>query len=83
MYGDNLAQWIPVQLTWIRGLSKEYYNIHFFFFQQFFKQNMTQKEGEDLACQVVDFLEAQTKGFALAYMEGFHKQSKEVSRSKL
>jgi hypothetical protein len=84
MYCDELARWIPVQLSWIRHLSEEYYKLHFTtFFKQFFKQSMSHLERDGLACQVVDFSAAQANGFVQAYMEVFHEPDEQVARGKL
>jgi hypothetical protein len=29
MFCEQLGRWVPIQLSWIRGLSKNYYKIHF------------------------------------------------------
>ncbi|KAI7965805.1 hypothetical protein MJO29_001553 [Puccinia striiformis f. sp. tritici] len=72
MFCDELARWIPVQISWIRGLSTEYYYIHFaILFRQFLKAQITPLERDDLVLQVVDFLKAQTEGFISAYIDVF------------
>jgi hypothetical protein len=74
MYCSEIAQWIPVQLLWIQGLSENYYKIHFStLFRQFMVPSFTQAECKTLARQVVDFSLAQKEGFVLAYMEVFGK----------
>jgi hypothetical protein len=72
MYCSETARWIPIQLTWIRGLSENYYRIHFAtLFRQFMIPSFTRAERETLARQVVDFSLAQKEGFVMAYMEVF------------
>jgi hypothetical protein len=72
MYCEETARWIPVQLTWIRGLTEEYYKVHFLtLFCQFIRPAFTAAERDILVQQVVDFLLAQREGFILAYMEVF------------
>jgi hypothetical protein len=84
MFCDDLQRWIPVQLTWIRGLSDEYYKIHFtVLFQQLFKHTMTMIEREGLASQVVDFSAAQANGFIQAYCEVFREPDAAVARNLL
>ncbi|EHS63272.1 uncharacterized protein PGTG_21489 [Puccinia graminis f. sp. tritici CRL 75-36-700-3] len=84
MFCDDLQRWIPVQLTWIRGLSDKYYKIHFtVLFQQLFKHTMTMIEREGLASQVVDFSAAQANGFIQAYCEVFREPDASVARNLL
>jgi hypothetical protein len=84
MFCDQLSRWIPIQLTWIRGLGENYYKIHF---AQLFRQTMipsiTQSKRETLGRQVVDFLMAQKKGFVTAYMEVFSETDRNQAMSKL
>ncbi|POW19445.1 hypothetical protein PSHT_04648 [Puccinia striiformis] len=78
MFCDELARWIPVQISWIRGLSTEYYYIHFaILFRQFLKAQITPLERDDLVLQVVDFLKAQTEGFISAYIDVFRHGTRE------
>ncbi|KAI7965140.1 hypothetical protein MJO29_003238 [Puccinia striiformis f. sp. tritici] len=67
MYCDDLERWIPVQISWIRGLTEEYYQIHFAtLFRQFWDASITPMERDHLVRQVVDFSKAQTEGFISA-----------------
>ena len=78
MYCDDLARWIPIQLSWIRGLSEKYYTSHFTtLFQQFIIPDLTPDERETLSRQVVDFSEAQRIGFLNAFKTVF-KQKDDV-----
>ncbi|KAI7951473.1 hypothetical protein MJO28_007157 [Puccinia striiformis f. sp. tritici] len=73
MYYDETARWIPMQLSWIRGLSVNYYKIHFaLLFRQFNTVAFTQEERDTLAQNVVDFSLAQQQGFVDAYLEEFN-----------
>jgi hypothetical protein len=50
MYCSEITQWIPIQLLWIRGLTKSYYNLHFAtLFCQFMIPSFTQVEHKTLA----------------------------------
>ncbi|EGG09612.1 uncharacterized protein MELLADRAFT_95849 [Melampsora larici-populina 98AG31] len=72
MYCEDLMRWIPVQLTWLRGLKVSHYKCHFVtLLKQFFKASMTKHECEILSRQVVDFSMSQKEGFVQAYMEVF------------
>lgn len=72
MYCEDLMRWIPVQLTWLRGLKESHYKCHFVtLLKQFFKPSITKHEREILSRQVVDFSMAQKEGFVQAYMEVF------------
>jgi hypothetical protein len=72
MFCKLLARWIPVQLTWIQGLSIPYYKAHFkTLFEHFLIPDLTRDEQLLLACQVVDFSLAQRDVFIKAYMEVF------------
>ncbi|KAI7933818.1 hypothetical protein MJO29_016656 [Puccinia striiformis f. sp. tritici] len=76
MFCEQLQQWIPVQLTWIQGLSKEYYQVHFTVpLKQFFAPGITVAEREGLCRQVVDFCKAQANGFKAAYKDVFRDPS--------
>jgi hypothetical protein len=78
MFCDKSARWVPVQLSWICGLAKNYYCFHFaILFQQFQIPSILIPEQEKLACQVVDFSLAQKEGFIQAYMEVFRKTDRQ------
>ncbi|EFP86465.1 uncharacterized protein PGTG_12421 [Puccinia graminis f. sp. tritici CRL 75-36-700-3] len=72
MYVEEITRWVPVQLTWIRGLSAGYYRIHFAtLFRQFLKPEITEVERDILVRNIVDFSLAQREGFIEAYGEVF------------
>ncbi|OAV85762.1 hypothetical protein PTTG_30286, partial [Puccinia triticina 1-1 BBBD Race 1] len=72
MFCEQTARWIPVQLSWIRGLSISYYKLHFSaLLRQFVRPDLTPAERDLMVRQVVDFSLAQTEGFKAAYMEVF------------
>ncbi|KAH9455700.1 hypothetical protein Pst134EA_033087 [Puccinia striiformis f. sp. tritici] len=72
IFCDQISRWIPVQLSWIRGLAENYYKVHFtILFRQFIIPSLTPSERETLARQVVDFSMAQKEGFVMAFMEVF------------
>jgi hypothetical protein len=84
MFCEELGQWVPVQLTWIRGLSQNYYKIHFAtLFSQFVKPEITKEERKILVCNIVDFLAAQREGFVEAYWHFFGICEKKVVLGKL
>ncbi|OAW00018.1 hypothetical protein PTTG_25145 [Puccinia triticina 1-1 BBBD Race 1] len=84
MYCDDIGQWIPVQLSWIRGLSKSYYKVHFsVLFRQFLIPSLLQHERENMACSIVDFSKAQQRGFVAAYMEVFGESDPNEALRKL
>ncbi|KAI7937449.1 hypothetical protein MJO29_014764 [Puccinia striiformis f. sp. tritici] len=69
---NNEVRWIPVQWLWIRGLSSQYYKIHFsVLLQQMVRPKITLLECNLMARQVVDFSLAQVKGFKDALREVF------------
>jgi hypothetical protein len=83
MYCEELSRWIPIQLTWIRGLSKRYYQLHFAtLFQQFLKPEITKAEHDILVCNIVDFSFAQQEGFVAAYWEVFGLCNKKIVLDK-
>ncbi|OAV89576.1 hypothetical protein PTTG_28644 [Puccinia triticina 1-1 BBBD Race 1] len=72
MFCEDTQHWIHVQLTWMQGLSEEYYQIHFTnLFRQFLKPLITPAKRDMLVRKVVDFSLAQVKGFVSAYIEVF------------
>jgi hypothetical protein len=84
MYCEELGRWVPIQLTWIRGLSENYYKIHFAtLFSQFQKPDITQEERDTLVCNIVDFSAAQREGFVAAYWQVFGICNKKIVLGKL
>ncbi|EFP79471.2 uncharacterized protein PGTG_05792 [Puccinia graminis f. sp. tritici CRL 75-36-700-3] len=84
MYCEELARWIPIQLTWIRGLAEKYYQVHFaVLFRQFLVPEFTDTERNILVCNIVDFSAAQREGFVAAYWEVFGICDKKVVLNKL
>ncbi|KAI7947619.1 hypothetical protein MJO28_009527, partial [Puccinia striiformis f. sp. tritici] len=72
MFCEQTARWIPVQWSWIRGLSSHYYKIHFsVLLQQMIRPEITLLERDLMARQVVDFSLAQVEGFKDALREVF------------
>ncbi|KNE89021.1 hypothetical protein PSTG_17523 [Puccinia striiformis f. sp. tritici PST-78] len=72
MFCEQTAQWIPVQLSWIRGLSANYYKIHFsVLLRQMVRHDITTLERDIMLRQVVDFSLAQVEGFKAALREVF------------
>ncbi|POW19408.1 hypothetical protein PSHT_04672 [Puccinia striiformis] len=79
MYCEQIQRWIPVLLTFIRGLSEDYYQIHFaILFRQFIDHSITEAERQAITRSVVDFSAAQRKGFIAAYVEVFKTSAKEA-----
>ncbi|KAI7947987.1 hypothetical protein MJO28_009895 [Puccinia striiformis f. sp. tritici] len=84
MYCKETSRWIPVQLSWIRGLGKEYYKIHFkTLFLQSLRPSFTTAERDILVRQVVDFSLAQREGFISAYMDVFQETDRKKALGKL
>ncbi|OAV89319.1 hypothetical protein PTTG_28733 [Puccinia triticina 1-1 BBBD Race 1] len=84
MFCEETGRWIPVQLSWIRGLSAEYYQAHFTtLFDQFLQPSFSFLDRETLVRQVVDFSLAQREGFILAYMKVFSVADCQQALSKL
>ncbi|EFP75210.1 uncharacterized protein PGTG_01803 [Puccinia graminis f. sp. tritici CRL 75-36-700-3] len=84
MFCEETARWIPVQLSWIRGLSAEYYQAHFStLFEQFDRPGFTVNDRDTLVRQVVDFSLAQREGFISAYMKVFRVTDRQQALSKL
>ncbi|OAV93848.1 hypothetical protein PTTG_27179 [Puccinia triticina 1-1 BBBD Race 1] len=84
MFCEETARWIPVQLSWIRGLSAEYYQAHFTtLFEQFIRSSFTASDCETLVRQVVDFSLAQREVFIAAYMKVFGVTDRQQALSKL
>ncbi|OAV90961.1 hypothetical protein PTTG_28135 [Puccinia triticina 1-1 BBBD Race 1] len=72
MFCEQTARWIPAQISWIRGLSVNYYKLHFSaLLRQFVRPDITPSERDLMVRQVVDFSLAQTEGFKAAYMDVF------------
>ncbi|OAV94185.1 hypothetical protein PTTG_27052 [Puccinia triticina 1-1 BBBD Race 1] len=77
MYCNQINRWIPVQLSWIRGLTKRYYQTHFaVLFKQFITPSILQEERDQLLRSVVDFSSAQQNGFIAACIEVFNVSNK-------
>ncbi|OAV95379.1 hypothetical protein PTTG_26661 [Puccinia triticina 1-1 BBBD Race 1] len=77
MYCNQINRWIPVQLSWIRGLTERYYQTHFaVLFKQFITPSILQEERDQLLQSVVDFSSAQRNGFIAACMEVFNVSNK-------
>ena len=84
MYCDDIGRWIPVQLSWIRGLSETYCTVHFtILFRQFLIPSLLQHKRENMAWSVVDFSKAQQSGFVSAYMDVFGKSDPAEALRKL
>ncbi|POW21224.1 hypothetical protein PSHT_02634 [Puccinia striiformis] len=84
IYCDDINRWIPVQLSWILGLSESYYEIHFtVLFRQFLLPSISPAEREALATSIVDFSQAQQNGFVAAYCRVFGKISRTEALKKL
>ncbi|OAV87484.1 hypothetical protein PTTG_29414, partial [Puccinia triticina 1-1 BBBD Race 1] len=85
MFCDELQRWIPVQLSWIRGLTVKYHQIHFTtLMRQFFDDaSITAQERDLLVQQVVDFSKAQMQGHKAAYMDVFRVSDEEKAASML
>jgi hypothetical protein len=84
MYCKDIGRWIPVQLSWIQGLSKTYYTVHFsILFRQFLIPSLLQHERENMARSIVDFSKAQQSGFIVTYMEVFGAQNPLEALKKL
>ena len=50
MYCKDIGHWIPVQLSWIQGLSESYYAVHFtILFQQFLIPSLLQHKRKNMA----------------------------------
>lgn len=82
MYHDDLRRWIPIQLTWLRGLSEAHYAVHC---KTLMEQmlHLPPPDCETLVRQVVEFLMAQKNGFISAYMNVFKEEDRAVALSKL
>ncbi|EGF98028.1 uncharacterized protein MELLADRAFT_96237 [Melampsora larici-populina 98AG31] len=84
MYQSVIHRWIPIQLTWLYGLSEEHYVAHF---QALMKQikdaQLLPAERDILVRQVVDFSAAQKNGFIRAYMDVFDVTDRAQALGKL
>lgn len=84
MYHDDLRRWIPIQLTWLNGLTEENYASHFTtMMKQMRDAQLTDKDRDTLVRQVVDFSVAQKNGFIMAYMEVFQENDRSVALDKI
>ncbi|EGF98492.1 uncharacterized protein MELLADRAFT_95666 [Melampsora larici-populina 98AG31] len=84
MYHSTLRRWIPIQLTWLYGLSEEHYFAHFnTLMKQIKKAQLLPEERDTLVRQVVDFSAAQKNGFIRAYMKVFDCTDRKEALGKL
>ncbi|EGG07589.1 uncharacterized protein MELLADRAFT_85422 [Melampsora larici-populina 98AG31] len=88
MYNNVLNRWIPIQLTWLNGLTEEHYAAHFTTLMRQMEDarlasHITNEERDILVRQVVDFSVAQKNGFVMAYMDVFQEHDRQVALSKL
>jgi hypothetical protein len=84
MYCEDLARLILIQLTWIQGLSRRYYQLHFeTLLRQFLKPEITKAERDILVCNIVDFSLTQKEGFVAVYWEVFDLCNKKIVLDKL
>lgn len=84
MYHEDLRRWVPILLTWLRGLSQDHYAAHFTtLLKQIKDSDLTALECDTLVCQVVDFSMAQKNGFIQAYMCVFDESDRAVALEKL
>lgn len=84
MYNEVLHRWVPIQLTWMNGLSDDHYLAHFTtLLQQVQNSQYSVAERDTLVRQVVDFSMAQKNGFIGAYMNVFEETDRNVALSKL
>ncbi|KAH9809415.1 hypothetical protein DFH28DRAFT_1225509 [Melampsora americana] len=85
MYHEDLRRWVPIQLTWLMGLTDNHYAAHFRTLMKQIKrsEDISEEECDILVRQVVDFSTAQKNGFIKAYMEIFEKNDRAVALSKL
>jgi hypothetical protein len=82
MYCEETTRWIPILLTWIRGLRESYHQLHFsVLFRQF--SQLPQNKRNILVHDVVDFSLAQTNGFISAYTKVFGITDQAAIRRKL
>ncbi|KAJ7190032.1 hypothetical protein GGX14DRAFT_328543, partial [Mycena pura] len=68
----HLKCWVPVLITYSNGGSAEHYRIHFFELFASFAEQCDQRKIElidDMFANVVDFSEAERKGFILAFVD--------------
>lgn len=84
MYNSTLRRWIPIQLSWLNGLSDEHYKAHFVALMNQIKNSPLSRSAQDsLVRQVVDFSAAQKTGFIEAYMEVFDEKDQSRALSRL
>ncbi|EGG04179.1 uncharacterized protein MELLADRAFT_89606 [Melampsora larici-populina 98AG31] len=84
MYHEDLRRWIPILLTWLKGMTENHYAAHFSTLMKQFKHaEITVKERDTLVRQVVDFSLAQANRFVKAYMKVFKETDPAVALSKL
>jgi len=84
MFCEQLNRWIPVQCSWIRGLSESYYKSHFVtLFKQLMDCSLIPSVRQTLARQVVDFSLAQREGYIAAYMEVFGEADRSAALKNL
>ncbi|KNE97030.1 hypothetical protein PSTG_09765 [Puccinia striiformis f. sp. tritici PST-78] len=84
MYCQTIQRWIPVQLSWIRGLSAKYYEMHFsVLFRQFLDPSISESEREAITLSVLDFSAAQRSGYIAAYVNVFKKATTKTAADQL
>ncbi|EGG04909.1 uncharacterized protein MELLADRAFT_88323 [Melampsora larici-populina 98AG31] len=88
MFNDVLNRWIPIQLTWLNGMTEDHYASHFTTLMRQMQEaqissRISSAECDVLVRQVVDFSMAQKSGFIMAYMDVFKEANRQVALSKL
>lgn len=84
MYHSVIQRWIPVQLTWLNGLSEDHYVAHFTtLMNQIKAAQLLPQERDILVRQVVDFSTEQKNGFIKAYMDVFDVTDRAQALGKL
>jgi hypothetical protein len=84
MYCNNICRWIPVQWSWIWGLSEDYYTIHFsVLFWQFLIPLILPEKRQKLDTSIINFSQEQQKGFVAAYSKVFDQTNPKAVLSKL
>lgn len=84
MFDEVLMRWVPIMFSWIYGLEPAHHKVHFeTLLREIQASDLNHSERNALVQQVVDFSNAQKKGFIEAYMGVFNESDRMRALEKL